>query len=92
MATKLTGRLTCACGRPAQLPKLSVSFDGWRSGRRLVVPGALRRKGRGGVLPPNKAVLVIERVLVESDSDVATVYALTRQIQLTPLSQWKSVK
>jgi hypothetical protein len=27
-------------GQAAQLPKLSVSFDGWRSGRRLVVPGA----------------------------------------------------
>ena len=23
------------CSRPAQLPKLSIRFDGWRSGRRL---------------------------------------------------------
>ncbi len=38
---------------------------------------------------PVKAVLVIGRTLVESDSDVATAYALTKQIQLTPLSQWK---
>ena len=36
--------------RPAQLPKLSIRFDGCRSGRRLVVPGAERRRraGRAG--------------------------------------------
>ena len=38
---------------------------------------------------PNNAVLVAGRVLVESDSDVATAYDLSKQIQLTPLSQWK---
>ncbi len=36
---------------------------------------------------PGTAVLVIGRTLVKSDSDVATVYALASQIQLTPLSQ-----
>ena len=38
---------------------------------------------------PVKAVLVIGRTLVESDSDVATAYELSKRIQLTPLSQWK---
>ena len=44
------------------------------------------RTGRGGVLPPNNAVPVIGRVLVESDSDVSTAYGLAKQIQLMPLS------
>ncbi len=35
---------------------------------------------------PNNAVLVIGRVLVESDSDVAAAYDLSKQIQITPLS------
>jgi len=43
-----------------------------------VRPGALRRTGR--------AVLVIGRVLVESDSDVSTAYGLAKQIQLMPLN------
>ena len=38
---------------------------------------------------PVKAVLVIGRTLVESDSDVATAYELSKRIQLTPLSQWE---
>jgi hypothetical protein len=38
---------------------------------------------------PNKSVLVIGRVLVESDSDVATAYDLSKQIQLTSLSGWQ---
>ncbi len=37
----------------------------------------------------NNSVLVIGRVLVESDSDLATAYALSKQIQLTPLSGWQ---
>ncbi len=38
---------------------------------------------------PVKAILVIGRTLVENDSDVGTAYNLSKQIQLTPLSQWK---
>ena len=38
---------------------------------------------------PNKSVLVIGRVLVESDSDLSTAYDLSKQIQLTPLSGWQ---
>jgi hypothetical protein len=39
---------------------------------------------------PNNSVLVFGRVLVENDSDLSKVYALTKQIQLTPLSGWQS--
>ena len=39
---------------------------------------------------PNNSVLVFGRVLVESDSDLPTVYALSKQIQLTPLNGWQS--
>ena len=39
---------------------------------------------------PNNAVLVFGRVLVESDSDLPTAYALSKQIQLTPLNGWQS--
>jgi hypothetical protein len=40
-----------------------------------------------GQLPPNNAVVVIGRVLVESDSDVSTADGLAKQIQLRPLNQ-----
>jgi hypothetical protein len=35
---------------------------------------------------PNHSVLVLGRVLVESDSDLSTAYGLSKRIQLTPLS------
>ena len=38
---------------------------------------------------PNNSVLVLGRVLVESDSDLSTAYGLAKQIQLTPLSGWQ---
>ena len=38
---------------------------------------------------PNNSVLVFGRVLVESDSDLPSAYALSKQIQLTPLSGWQ---
>ncbi len=38
------------------------------------------------IASPNKSVLVIGRVFVESDSDLPTAYGLAKQIQLTPLS------
>ena len=46
-------------------------------------------KGLQQISSPNKSVMVVGRALVESASDVAVVYALTKQIQLTPLSQWE---
>jgi hypothetical protein len=44
--------------------------------------------GMKQISSPNNAVLVLARVLVLNDSDVETVYALSKQIQLTPLSHW----
>ena len=46
-------------------------------------------QGMGRISAPNNSVIVVGRVLVYSDSDVATAYDLSKQIQLTPLSQWK---
>jgi len=37
---------------------------------------------------PNNSVLVLGRTLVYSDSDLSTAYDLSKQIQLTPQSQW----
>jgi hypothetical protein len=53
--------------------------------------------GREGQVPsgmtqissPNNAVLVLGRVLVESDSDLSSAYDLSKQIQVTPLSGWQ---
>ncbi len=55
-----------------------VSGPGWKG----VVP-----QGMAQVSSPNNAVLVIGRVLVESDNDLPTAYGLAKQIQLTPLNQ-----
>jgi hypothetical protein len=45
--------------------------------------------GMKQISAPNKSVLVIGRVLVESESDTPTAYGFAKQIQLTPLSPWK---
>jgi hypothetical protein len=45
--------------------------------------------GMAQISSPNKSVLVLGRVLVESDSDLSTAYDLSKQIQLTPLSAWQ---
>jgi hypothetical protein len=60
-----------------------ITSPGWQG---TVPTGATQ------ISSPVKAVLVIGRTLVESDSDVATAYELSKQIQLTPLSQWKPRK
>jgi hypothetical protein len=44
-------------------------------------------QGMKQIHSPNKSVLVVGRVLVESDSDLPIAYGLSKQIQLTPLSQ-----
>jgi hypothetical protein len=54
-----------------------VSGPGWKGG----VP-----QGMAPISSPNNAVLVIGRVLVESDDDLPTAYGLAKQIQLTPLN------
>ena len=53
-----------------------VSGPGWEG----QVPSGMTQ-----ISTPNKSVLVLGRVLVESDSDLSTAYALSKQIQLTPL-------
>jgi hypothetical protein len=57
-----------------------ITGPGWKG----AVP-----QGMSQVSSPNNAVLVFGRVFVESDSDLATAYNLSKQIQLTPLSGWQ---
>ena len=57
-----------------------ISGPGWKG----QVPSGMTQ-----ISSPNNAVLVIGRVLVESDSDLSTAYDLSKQIQLTPLSSWQ---
>src|SRR6185312_14501639 len=45
--------------------------------------------GMTPIASPHNAVLVIGRVLVESDNDLSTAYGLAKQIQLTPLKNWQ---
>jgi hypothetical protein len=46
--------------------------------------------GMTQISSPNNSVLLLGRVLVENDSDLATAYGLSKQIQLTPLSHWRT--
>lgn len=48
------------------------------------VPNGIRQ-----ISSPNNSVLVAGRVLVKSDSDLATAYDLSTQIRLTPLGGWQ---
>jgi hypothetical protein len=57
-----------------------ITGPGWKG----QVPGGMKQ-----ISSPDNSVLVIGRVLVESDSDVSNAYDLSKQIQLTPLSQWQ---
>jgi len=60
-----------------------ITGPGWKG----QAPGGLKQ-----IASPNKSVILIGRVLVESDRDVATAYALSKQIQLTPFSGWLQSK
>ena len=57
-----------------------ITGPGWKG----QTPGGVKQ-----IATPKNAVIVIGRVLVESDSDVATAYDLSKQIRLTPFNQWK---
>jgi hypothetical protein len=48
------------------------------------VPGSMKQ-----IASPNNSVLLLGRVLVYSESDVSTAYKLSKQMQLTPLSQFQ---
>lgn len=58
-----------------------ITGPGWQG----TVPAGITRR----IAAPDNTVLVIGRTLVKSDSDLATAYGLAKQIQVTPLSQWK---
>jgi hypothetical protein len=45
--------------------------------------------GMTQISSPNNSILVIGRVLVQSDSDLATAYGLSKQIHLSPLGGWQ---
>ena len=57
-----------------------ITGRGWKG----QVTGGLKQ-----IASPNNSVIVAGRVLVFSDSDLSTAYDLSKQIQLTPLSQWQ---
>jgi len=50
--------------------------------RKVKAPGGMKQ-----ISSPNNSVLVVGRVLVESDSDLPTAHHLAEQIRLTPLNQ-----
>ncbi len=54
--------------------------SGWQG----AVPSGMKQ-----ISSPNNSVLVLSRVLVESDGDLSTAYNLSEQIQLVPLSGWR---
>jgi hypothetical protein len=64
----------------AQAGDYLITRAGWNG----QAPGGLKQ-----IVSPNNSVLVFGRVLVFRDSDVATAYDLAKQIQLTPLSEWR---
>ncbi len=68
---------------------------GMRAGDYLITGPGWNEQAPGGmtrISSPNNAVLVVGRVLVYSDSDLARAYDLSKEIQLTPLSQWQPVR
>ncbi len=74
----------------AYVGKRTTGTRGRRLSRSAVPVGKDRcRSGMTQISSPNNSVLVLGRVLVESDSDLSTAYDLSKQIQLTPLSGWQ---
>jgi hypothetical protein len=64
---------------------------GTEAGDYLITGPTWKGQGPSGmtrISSPNNSVLVLGRVFVESDSDLPAAYDLSKQIQLTPLSQW----
>jgi hypothetical protein len=65
---------------------------GTQAGDYLITGPGWKGQVSSGVMQissPNNSVLVLGRVLVYSDSDLSTAYDLSKQIQLTPLSDWQ---
>jgi hypothetical protein len=57
-----------------------ITGPGWKG----QAPGGMKQ-----ISSPNNSVILVGRVLVQNDSDLATAYDLSKQIQLTPLSRWQ---
>lgn len=57
-----------------------ITGPGWKG----EVPGGMTQ-----ISSPSNSVLILGRVLVYNDSDLPTAYSLSKQIQLTPLSQYR---
>jgi hypothetical protein len=57
-----------------------ITGPGWKG----QVPSGMTQ-----ISSPNRSVLLLGRVLVYSDNDLSTAYAISKQIQLTPLSHWQ---
>ena len=57
-----------------------ITGSGWKG----QAPGGMKQ-----ISSPNNSVILVGRVLVQSDSDLATAYDLSKQIQLTPLGGWQ---
>ena len=70
----------CPRATGTQVGDFLISGPGWNG----TVPQGVKQ-----ISSPNNSVGVLGRILVYSDSDLATAYNLTKQIQLTPLSHWK---
>ncbi len=65
---------------------------GTQAGDYLITGPGWKGQAPGGmpqIASPNNAVIVVGRVLAENDSDGATASDLSKQIRLTPLSQWQ---
>ncbi len=65
---------------------------GTKAGNYLITKRGWKGQAPGGltqIASPNNSVLVFGRVLVESDNDLPAAYALSKQIQITPLSGWQ---
>jgi hypothetical protein len=65
---------------------------GTQAGDYLITGSGWKGQAPGGmtqISSPNNSVMLLGRVLVENDSDLATAYDLSKQIQLTPLSGWQ---
>ncbi len=65
---------------------------GTRAGDYLIAGPGWKGQVPSGVTQissPNNSVLVLGRVLVRSDSDLSMAYDLSKQIRLTPLSEWR---
>jgi hypothetical protein len=65
---------------------------GTQAGDYLITGPGWKGQAPGGMMQissPNNSVILVGRVLVQIDSDLATAYDLSKQIQLTPLSRWQ---